>query len=88
MAGSSPAMTGGEGVALHRQPVLPRQLLQRHLRPRADVLDHLGRRQRAEPARRLIAGVADQAEQEAGGEQIAGAGGVDELFESGTPALT
>jgi hypothetical protein len=30
----------------HRQSVLLRQFLQRHLRPRADVLDHLGRRKR------------------------------------------
>jgi hypothetical protein len=54
--------------ALHRQSVLPRQLLQRHLRPCADVLDHFGCRQRAEPAAHLMARAADEAEQEAGGE--------------------
>jgi len=32
--------------ALHRQSILPRQFLERHLRSRADVLDHFGRRQR------------------------------------------
>src|SRR5215218_844580 len=83
-----PGMTaddGGRGralsYALHRQPVLPRQLLQRHLRPRADMLDHLGRGERPEPAGRFIARVADEAEQEAGGEQVTGAGGVDELLD-------
>src|SRR5260370_22512644 len=36
--------------ALHRQSILPRQFLERHLRSRADVLDHFGRRERAEPS--------------------------------------
>ena len=38
-----------------RQPVLLRQFLQRDLRPRADVLDDFGRRQRAEPAGVFVA---------------------------------
>ena len=86
MASPSPHNPRGEGAALYRQPVLLRQLLQRHLRPRADMLDHLGGRQRAEPAGILVAGIAHQPEQESGGEQIAGAGGVDQLSKSETPA--
>ena len=54
---------------LHRQPVLLRQFLQRHLRPCADVLDHFGCRERTEPADVLMTGAAHQAEQESGGEQ-------------------
>jgi len=34
--------------ALNRQSVLLRQFLQRHLRPRADVLNHFGGRKRAQ----------------------------------------
>src|SRR4051794_41945439 len=64
------------GTRLNRQPVLLRQLLQRHLRPRADVLDHFGGGERAEPAAIFMAGAAYQAEQESRGEQVAGAGGV------------
>jgi len=58
-------------LGLHRQPVLLRKILQRNLRPRADVLDHFGRRERAQPPGVFMAGIAHQAEQEAGGEQIA-----------------
>jgi len=64
--------------ALHRQPVLLRQLLQRNQRPRADVLDHLGRGKRAQPSGILISGVAHQTEQKACGKEIAGARGVHE----------
>ena len=39
--------------------------LQRRLRPRADVLDHLGRRQRAEPGAVAVVGAARQPDQEA-----------------------
>ena len=46
----APRNDGREPRALHRQPALLRQLLQRHLRPRADVLDHFGGRERAELA--------------------------------------
>ncbi len=63
-------------VTSDRQAVLLRQFLQRHLRPRADVLDHFGGGERAQPAGGLMAGAAHQAEQESGGEQVAGAGGV------------
>ena len=66
---------------LNRQPRLLRQFLQRHLRPRADVLDHFGGRERAKPAGIFMAGVTHQAEQEAGGEEIAGAGGVDQFLD-------
>ena len=41
------------------------------------MLDHLGRRQRAEPRRGAVVLAARQADQEAGREQIAGAGDVD-----------
>jgi len=41
--GDSPRKERGEvGKNLHRQSRLLRQFLQRHLRPRADVLDHFG----------------------------------------------
>jgi len=53
----------------HRQPVLLRQLLQRRQRPRADVLDHFGRGERAKPPGRRVTGAARQAEQESDGEQ-------------------
>ena len=43
------------------------------------MLDHFGGRQRAETSGIFMAGIAHQTEQESGGEQIAGAGGVDEL---------
>src|SRR6266700_1839872 len=67
-------------LGLNRQPVLLRQILQRHLWPGADVLNHFGGGECAEAAGVLMTGVADQADQESGGEQIAGAGGVDEFF--------
>ena len=51
--------------------------VQRDLRPRADMLDHLGRRKRAEPAGFLETRTTHQAKQETGGEQIAGSGGID-----------
>ena len=46
-AGFGGQMRGEVKKALHRQSVLLRQVLQRHLRPGADVLDHFGRRERA-----------------------------------------
>src|SRR3954471_10127518 len=67
--------------ALHRQAVGLGQRLERGLRPGADMLDHLGRRQRAELSGVLVAGPAHQTEQESGGEQIAGAGGVHHLVD-------
>ena len=73
-------MTGRER-ALNRQPALLRQFLQRHLRPRADVLDHFGGRERAELAALLVRQIAREAVQEAGREEIAGAGRVDQLLD-------
>src|SRR5882724_10008018 len=67
--------------ALNRQPVLLGQFLQRNLRPGADVLDHFGGGERAEAAGIFMAGVTHQAEQETGGEQIAGACRVDEFLD-------
>jgi hypothetical protein len=61
------------------EPVFAREVAQRGLRPRAEMLDNLGRRQRAEPAGILVTGIAHQPEQESGGKQIAGTGGVDKL---------
>jgi hypothetical protein len=55
--------------ALHRQSVLLRQFPQRDLRPRADVLDHFGRGERAQAPGILISCAARQPEQKAGGEQ-------------------
>ena len=46
MAGGGLYGTAGD-YKLHRQPVLLCQILQRGLRPCADVLDHFGRRERA-----------------------------------------
>src|SRR3954464_3498222 len=68
-------MTGRE-TALHGQSALPCEFLQRHLRTRADVLDHFGGCERAELAALLERQVARQAIQEAGSEEVAGAGGV------------
>src|SRR5882757_8593816 len=66
---------------LNRQPVLLRQFLQRNLRPCPDMLDHFGGGECAEAAGIFMTGVAHQAEQESGGEQVAGARGVDEFFD-------
>src|ERR1700752_2410988 len=63
---------------LYLQAVLLRELLQRHLRPRADVLDDFCRGQRAEPAGILVTDTARKAKQKAGREQIAGARGIDD----------
>ena len=54
----------------HRQSVLLRQFLQRHLRPCADVLDDFGCRERAEAARVLVTGAAHQSEQKSRCEQV------------------
>src|ERR1700716_1757358 len=54
-----PGMTGESAsrLPLNRQAVLLRQILQRHLRPGADVLDHFGGGERAETAGIFMAGV-------------------------------
>src|SRR5688500_7996089 len=56
------------------QAVLGRKLFERDVGPGADMLDHLGGRDRAEPGRVTQAHPLGMADQEAGGEQIAGAG--------------
>src|SRR5712691_9913180 len=52
---TSPRERGEVKEALHRQPIRFRQFLERHLRSRADVLDHFSRRERAEPPGSLMA---------------------------------
>src|SRR6476646_1061930 len=64
---------------LNRQSVLLRQFPERYLRPRTDVLDHLGCRKRPEAARVLVTGAAHETEQKSRRKQITGAGGIDEL---------
>src|SRR4030088_186723 len=45
------------------------------------TIDHYGRRQRAQPSGIFKTGAAHQTEQESGGEQVAGAGGVHDLVD-------
>src|SRR3954466_4797356 len=61
------------------QPALLRQLLQRGLRPRADMLDHFSGGKRSQSPGFLIAQPTDQPEQKSGGEQVARASGVDQF---------
>src|SRR5258708_1078878 len=58
------------------QTFLLRGRLERNLRPGAEVLDHFGRRNRPEPRRALMVRPLREAEQEAGGKEIARAGRV------------
>src|ERR1700761_3488138 len=67
----------GPPGALRQQPAIPRELLERYLGAGADVRDHLGRRERTKSCRFLMPRTAREPEQEAGGEEVAGAGGVD-----------
>ena len=62
---------------LHVETVLLRQGLELRLGPGAEMLDDLGRGERAEPRRGAVVGPARKSDQETGGEQVAGAGGVD-----------
>src|SRR6185369_5867588 len=59
---------------LQAEPVLVRQRLERDRRACPDMLDHFRRRQRAEPRRGAMVLAARMSDQEAGREQIAGAG--------------
>src|SRR5271156_5280327 len=63
-----------------RQAVVAGEALERGFRARADMLDHFARGQRAEAAAGAIVGATGEAGEEAGGEQIAGAGGVDDTL--------
>src|SRR4051812_27483123 len=71
----------GPPSSLHGQTAFLRQVFQRHLWARADMLDDFGSGERAEPAAILMAGAACQSEQETGGEQIASTGGVHKLLD-------
>src|ERR1700746_3609434 len=86
MASPSPRALRGEGTGevkseLHRKAVLPGELLQRNLRPRADMLNDFGGGERAELSRIFIAGIAHEPEQETGSKEVAGAGRVDNPFD-------
>src|SRR5262245_46204624 len=61
-------------TGLYGDAVLLRELLQRHLRPRADVLDHFRRSKPAKPCRIAMIRTTRYAEQETRREQIARAG--------------
>ena len=63
------------------KPVLLREGLQRGLRPRAEMLDHLGGRERAEPRAVAMVLAARKPGHEPGGEQVARAGRIDELVD-------
>ena len=68
------------GEAPHMvKPAVLRESLQRGLRPRAEMLDHFGGRERAEPRAVAVILPARKPGQEAGREQVARAGRVDEL---------
>src|SRR6202167_3104363 len=75
----SPLDSSQRQPALKDKPVLSRQLTQRYVGPRAEVLDDLRRRQRAEPSASDHVAIAREAGEEAGGEHVARAGGVDKL---------
>src|SRR5690606_20451656 len=66
-----------EGRKESAKPFLRRQLRQADQRPWPVVADHLRRRQAAEAAAVGQGAAAGQAEEEAGGVLVAGAGGVD-----------
>src|SRR6185312_11338852 len=63
------------------EPVFLCEGLQRCFRPGAEMLDHLGRRNRAEPGATAVVLSAREAGEEAGREQIAGAGCVHQLLD-------
>ena len=63
------------------EAVVLRERLQRRLRPRADMLDHFGGRQCAELRGGAVILAAREPDQEAGGEQIARAGRIDQLVD-------
>src|SRR5712691_11958253 len=60
------------------QRVLLRQCLERSLGPGAEMLDHLGGGERAEPRRGRKIDAAREPEQKSGREQVPGAGGIDQ----------
>src|ERR1700727_429514 len=64
-----------------RQAIIAGEVLERGFRPRAEVLDHFARGQRAEAAAGAIVGTAGETGQETRGEQIAGACGVDDTLD-------
>ena len=68
-------------MPLHPQPILLRQLRQILLRPRADVLDDLGRGQGAELGAAQKIAPLRVAGEKTRREKIAGARGVDDFFD-------
>jgi len=65
------------GTWLNREAVLLREHLERGLRPRAEMLDHLGGGKRAEARGPLVACATGEAMEETRRKEIAGTGGVD-----------
>ena len=68
-------------VAYSANPAASASAFSERFRPRAHVLDHLGRRQRPEPGTIALVGAARQPDQESGREQVAGAGRIDHLVD-------
>src|SRR5262245_62750781 len=64
------------------EAVVARQVLERRFRPRAEMLDHLGGGERPEPCGGAIVDATRQPDQEAGGEQVARPGRVDDTFDA------
>src|SRR5262249_14955585 len=63
------------------EAVVAGQRLERGLRPGAEMLDHLGRGERAESRRSAIVGAAREPDQKSRREQIARSGGVDHALD-------
>ena len=74
-------VAGAVAGELQRSSSERRQVGERRLGPGAEVADHLGGRQRAEAARGPEVVAVGEPEQEAGGEEVAGAGGVDDALD-------
>src|SRR6185503_669797 len=67
--------------ASYRKPVLAREVFQRRLGPRAEMLDHFGCRECAEPRRGPVVFAARKSDEKTCREQIARAGGIHELVD-------
>src|SRR6267154_2232161 len=67
--------------ALYRKPGLLCEVLERCLGPRTEMLDHFGGGERAELGGSPVVLIARKPDQEPRGEQIARAGGIDELVD-------
>src|SRR5690606_37522038 len=82
MPASSAGMTAGfDWASRHRQAVVDRHVLEALLRAGAEVLDDFRRGEGAEAGAGAVIVVAGEAEEEARGEEVAGAGGIHELVD-------